>query len=498
MKTAGEGSVTGLRNGRFWVRSPVLPDGSRPGLGTYATREEADAVLLGARALQAGSIASKGMTFARFAPGVLDLRDEDGFRGVEKERDRYDCHLANCLISDMLLTEIQPATVAELARSLKRKFAKDKRGKRKLSTKTIRRIMSVGSSIFEEAVQRGLVPFNPFLVVKVKTRPEEDEGEEIATYLTIEEQRRFVACEAIPYNARLWFRILLGTGIRRGEASFNYLRDLHLEATPPYLDVQWAKRVGGVDYRPKNKKSRKVYLFGDALVAFREWAEIRKSFIQKAGRHEVRLDEGLIFPTVTGCRRGEKFFGNGWTDPTHPRATPNGWVDRLDHYYHLAGIPWRQGLHVHALRHTCATSLLEGLWDPDGVGLSLKAVCDHLGHSSMAVTMKYVHEVDNSRKAVAKHAQEAGYALVTTPSGGCSANAAITNEFTDVGPAGLEPATYGLKGRGDYEGLREVGPEGPPRNTALVTTLAKAIGELVRQGQHDAAATLAHTLASIG
>jgi integrase/recombinase XerC len=112
----------------------------------------------------------------------------------------------------------------------------------------------------------------------------------------------------------------------------------------------------------KGKKERIVPLGGKADAALRAYlarrAELRHP---KSGAQ----DPSALFLGRMGRRLGVR------------------WVQKLVHRYGALGTG-RPDLHPHALRHSCATHMLEG-------GADLRAIQEMLGHSSLSTTQRYTH-----------------------------------------------------------------------------------------------------------
>jgi integrase/recombinase XerC len=141
---------------------------------------------------------------------------------------------------------------------------------------------------------------------------------------------------------------LYGSGLRVSEVVSIDLADVDL--------AEASARVHG-----KGRKERVVPLGGKCLAALRGYLAVRAE-IATRGR---ALDPRPLFVTADGkrmCRQA---------------------VYKLVRRYGALGAG-RSDLHPHALRHTCATHMLDG-------GADLRAIQELLGHASLATTQKYTH-----------------------------------------------------------------------------------------------------------
>lgn len=112
----------------------------------------------------------------------------------------------------------------------------------------------------------------------------------------------------------------------------------------------------------KGNKERVIPLGTPALASLRDYLQARAQL-----RHPKTSaqDEKALFLTERGARIGVRA------------------VQRLVHRYGQLGAG-RADLHPHALRHSCATHMLEG-------GADLRAIQEMLGHASLATTQRYTH-----------------------------------------------------------------------------------------------------------
>lgn len=143
--------------------------------------------------------------------------------------------------------------------------------------------------------------------------------------------------------------VLYGSGLRVSELVGLDLDGVSFE--------DGAARVFG-----KGKKERIVPLGSKCALALRAYLAVRGELRHpKTGAQ----DPTALFLSHDGRRLGVR------------------WVQKLVHRYGALGTG-RPDLHPHALRHSCATHMLEG-------GADLRAIQEMLGHASLSTTQRYTH-----------------------------------------------------------------------------------------------------------
>jgi integrase/recombinase XerC len=148
---------------------------------------------------------------------------------------------------------------------------------------------------------------------------------------------------------RAVLELLYGSGLRVSE-----LCGVDLDAVD--LPGSSARVLG------KGDKERIVPLGRRCVEALARWLEARPRMVHpKSGKQDPRA----LFLTTRGAR-------------VYPRA-----MHKLVHAYGALGAG-RADLHPHALRHTCATHMLDG-------GADLRSIQELLGHASLSTTQRYAH-----------------------------------------------------------------------------------------------------------
>ncbi len=166
--------------------------------------------------------------------------------------------------------------------------------------------------------------------------------------LTIDEVHRILDAVQTPHNrAFLW--TVYSLGLRLQEA-------LALEIG----DIDNARMLVHV-HRGKGAKDRFIPLPARTLTTLREYWATHKN-------------PRLLFPAIGRNRQGAPTA----TEPMN-KASVQGAMRRV-----VVQLGCRKSIHVHTLRHSYATHLLEA-------GVNLRLIQQYLGHSSLQTTMIYLH-----------------------------------------------------------------------------------------------------------
>lgn len=375
----GSGSVEPARNGKWRARVRVPGVAGKPTLGTYDTREDANAALDAYfldRAERDGQSAGK-VTLRTIGVRYFTSRELAGLRGVDIERDRWNAHILTSHIADWPLDEIGPRDMRTFRDRLQAKNAtksapggKRVSARRKVSRSTVKNTLNVLRKAFDWAVEENLIEMNPAHGVKLKRDLRTDDP---WTYLTPDEQQRLVTCEGIPLPERLIVQFAIGTGMRKGELWCLKRADVHERVADPKTFV----RYGSPGKPPKSGKTRWVPMTALALDAARRWLALLPKYAK-------RNPLGLMFPTRRGHRRYKRIFRAELFDEAGKRTSAGMlWEDMIK----AAGITDRP-VRFHDLRHTAGSSLVAGWWGPP---LTLIAVRDFLGHAQISTTERYAH-----------------------------------------------------------------------------------------------------------
>ncbi len=218
------------------------------------------------------------------------------------------------------------------------------------SAATMARKIAALRAFYRFLRKRGIVQANPASSLKTpKVR------KPLPRFLTVDEAFRVAEVEDLRRDELLRVRdvaiveLLYGSGIRLSELAGAGLGELDLEA-------------GTLRVLGKGRKERVVPVGGMAKEALGAWLGVRSRV-----RH----------PKTGEQHPHALFLGR------HGTALTGRQVQNIVRRYGALGTG-RGDLHPHALRHTCATHLLDA-------GADLRTIQELLGHASLSTTQRYTH-----------------------------------------------------------------------------------------------------------
>lgn len=228
------------------------------------------------------------------------------------------------------------------------------------------KVYTILHSLFKMAYMSDVVSVNPMDKVE---RPKPLKGEikdkDVEAYTTEDVQRIFAALEHEQLKWRVLMRLLIDTGIRRGECCGLQWKDIDSKSGTITIrgNLCYTPQKGIYLDTPKSGKVRMIDVDPEIIGLLQQ----------------LRLEQaGHAISTYV-------FTQQNSPEPMHPQS-PARYMQKFSKKYNVPG------LHPHKLRHTFASIAITN-------GADVASVSEKLGHSDKAVTLRmYTHADQESMK----------------------------------------------------------------------------------------------------
>ena len=240
---------------------------------------------------------------------------------------------------------------------------------RTLSAKTILEHHRLISTVLEQAVKEGLIPFN---VASRATLPKVEHKE--VNYFQPEQVAAIRdALEGEPIKWRMLTHLLLITGARRGEILGLKWDKVDFTNNQVYIcnSVLYSSDIGIYESTPKTERSKRyITLPAETMQLLRQYRAWQNTERLRLG--EYYQNQGFVFSQDTG-------------GPMHPDSV----TDWLNKFSKRHGLPH---INPHAFRHTMASMLYFN-------GVDSVSISKRLGHAQVSTTANiYAHVMEEADK----------------------------------------------------------------------------------------------------
>lgn len=231
---------------------------------------------------------------------------------------------------------------------------------------TVVKVYTILKGIFKKAYRSDVIPSNPMDKVDRPTpRKDEIKPQEAEAYTVEEIKHIWNSLDQEPLKWRVFVRLLIDTGIRRGECCGLQWKDVDFKENTITVsgNLCYTPSKGVYLDTPKNGRTRLIDVDPNVMALLKQL------------RHEQAKE--MISPYV--------FSQPGSADPMHPQS-PTRYLKKFEKKYGI------DHLHPHKLRHSFASIAITN-------GADVASVSEKLGHTDKAVTLRmYTHADQDSMK----------------------------------------------------------------------------------------------------
>lgn len=236
-------------------------------------------------------------------------------------------------------------------------------------------------TLFESAVENGVIQSNPMQRMK-KPKPRKDDiPAEPIVYSETEVAYIMECLNKEPLKWRAMVLFMIDSGCRRGEVAGLKWEEIDFKTGKVTIcrNAQYTKEKGVYISTPKNHKSREIIINKPVLQVLKEW----------------KKQQALLY-----FGRGESTGGYCFTQNEGELLNPNTITAYIRQFGKKYNLP---GMHPHALRHTMATLSIAN-------GADVVSVSKKLGHCNPSVTLNiYSHANEEAQRRATEILAEAIY-----------------------------------------------------------------------------------------
>ena len=313
-----------------------------------------------------GLINDTRQTFASYCDYVIALKEQRGAKHSTVYRYKALAIRIDEKIGHIKLADLRADHLNDLYTALAQTGQNQRTGQG-LSAKTIVEHHRLISTVLEQAVKEGLIPYN---VARRATLPKLVHRE--VNYFQLEDVERIRdALNLEPIKWRTITHLFLITGARRGEIlglkwdKVNFQQNTLTICTT----ILYSPDIGIYESVPKTEKSRRVIAVPpetiQLLQEYRQWQEDQKKSLKT-----YYQDRGYLFAQEDGS-------------PMHPDSV----TDWLSKFSQRHGLPH---INPHAFRHTMASMLYYS-------GVDSVSISQRLGHAQVSTTANiYAHVMEHA------------------------------------------------------------------------------------------------------
>ena len=296
-------------------------------------------------------------------------------RCAEHTRDGFQRGLDMYILPVLGSVKMPEVTSAQITALLTKVQSEPNKFGRTLKYGSIIKLYTILNMLFKMAYMDETIPRNPMdKVQRPKATKAEGKDKEIPAY-TGEELKHILEClEQEPLKWRLFIRLLIDTGCRRGEALGLKWKNVDFKENTITIEnnLCYSPAKGIYLDTPKNGKTRTIYVDPAIMKLMKEYRTEQK----------VTFVEGYVFTQDDSA------------EPMHPDS-PTRYFQRFGKRHGITDF------HPHKLRHSFASVAITN-------GADIASVSEKLGHATKSITMDmYVHSDAESQKRASEIFREA-------------------------------------------------------------------------------------------